>query len=354
MNITKIKLGVVGLGYVATQTHLLLLQKMTDVQVVAICDRDPQRLEKARRLFRIEKGYTDMVTMLREQKLDVVVICTPPGSHKELCLQAFDVGVNVMVEKPFTTTVADADAVIDAAKRKNLHLHILHNQSYLPIYLKAKELLRSGKIGEVLNVHITMATPFNKEKAFLDPAHWTSLLPGGVLGEVVPHAAMLFLEFLDTNSVDEVYAVAVNSNGYSNLKADQMIMTVRTGNRIGSCCVTCAPACRTTIDIIGTKLWVCIDGEAQIIIKYPPANNFRERAARVVYDMSQRIGCIIPAAMNVALGRYRQTLGQEYLFKESIKEIRGEGVYPITLEKVREAVRILEIAFKQTNLLPDK
>ncbi len=145
--------------------------------------------------------------MLEVQKLDVVDICTPPGNHRELCLEALNAGVNVMVEKPFTISVADADVVINAARQKHLALHVLRNQSYLPIYLKAKEILRSGEIGELLNVHVKMALPFEKE--WLHPGNWASRIPGGPLGEVAPHVVMLFLEFLDTNSVTNYFNLAM-------------------------------------------------------------------------------------------------------------------------------------------------
>jgi len=350
----KIRLGVVGLGYIATQVHLPLLLKMPEVQVVALCDQEQQRLKSVCHSSRINNAYTDLAQMLQTQKLDVVDICTPPNTHKALCLEALDAGVNVIIEKPLTTSVADADSMISAAREKRLALHILHNQSYLPIYLKAKKILHSGEIGELLNVNVRMALPF--EEAWLDPAHWTHRIPGGPLGEVAPHAAMLFLEFLDTNSVDEVHAVAANASGYPSLKADELIITVKAGNRIGSCCVSNAPVDGMTIDIEGTKLRLFVDGAAQIVVKYSPiGGSTLARGGRVLSDMLQRSRSIISASANVAIGRYRprSPLGQEYLFKESFKEITGQGVYPISLEKVREEVRILEIAFTQTGLLPE-
>jgi predicted dehydrogenase len=354
MTSRKIRIAIIGVGRIAEEVHLPVLLKMPRVQVVAICDHDKQRLEKVRKLFGIEKGYTDLNTMIKEQKLDAVDICSPPGNHRELCLQAFNAGVNVIVEKPFVTTAADADLVISTAKQKNLALHVIHNQSYLPVYIKAKKLLHSGELGEILNVHVKLALPFEEE--WLNPDHWACRMPGGPLGEVAPHAVMLFLEFLDTNYVEEIHAVATNANGHTTIKADELIITAKAGKKIGSCCVSNQPAHRTTIDIMGSKVWAFVDGDSQVIVKYPAigGRDTLARGKRVLSDIVQRSSAIFSAAANVAIGRYRPSapLGHKYLFNESFKEICGEGVYPISLEQVREKVRILEIAFKQTGLFP--
>lgn len=352
----KIRLGVVGLGYIAMQAHLPLLLKMRGLQVVALCDRDQQRLERAKDLFRVAAVYTDLAQMLEEQKLDIVDICTPPDTHKALCLEALNAGCNVMVEKPLTTNVADADLIINTAKEKRLALHVLHNQSYSPAHLKAKKiLLQSGEIGEVLNVEVNMAFPFSKE--WSDPSHWVNRIPGGPLGETAPHAAFLLLEFLDTNFVDEVQAVAANASGWPTFKADALKVIVKAGKRIGSFLISNAPISYMTTVIMGTKLTLFVDNYAQIIVKYPPVlGGTLARGRHVLSDMFQRSCCIVSAAAKVAAGQWRATgrfIGHKYLFQESLKEITGQGVYPVSLEKVREAVRILEIAFKQTGLLPE-
>jgi predicted dehydrogenase len=345
----KIRLGIVGLGRIATEVHLPLLKNMKQIEVAAVCDSNAEQLEKARRLFGIERGYTDISRMLDEQNLKIVDICTPPGSHKDLCLAAFAAGVNVMVEKPFVTSVAEADTVIRAAGERKLALHVLHNQSYLPVYRKARKILKSGVLGDVLNVHVKMTLQF--EKAWLRPDNWAGHIPGGPLGEVAPHAVLLFLEFLETDSVDSIQAVASNANNQAILKADELLISIKAGKKIGSCCVSNSPSARTTVDVIGSKLWLFVDGDSQIVVKYSPVKNFYDRSTRVFSDILQRFSCIIPAAANLVSGRYRNTLGQEFLFRASLKAIRGQDIYPVSLEMVREEVRILEAAFTQTGLL---
>lgn len=344
-----IKVGIIGLGGIATRTHLPLWLKMKGgVRVVALCDVDTKKLEQASERFRVEKFYEDMYEMLEKEDIDLIDICTPPNTHKDLCLKALDAGINCMVEKPMTTTVDAADELIKAARDKKLNLFVIHNCSFVPVLRKAKDLVYSGEIGDILQVDVKFSSPFGGE---LPPSHWAHKLPGGIFGELAPHPCHILVEFL-IGEIEEVKTQMAKKSRYSLLRGDELQVLASTENAIGSFSVsTSSPTRKMTIDLIGSKLWVFVDAESQVLVKYPPISDSGavfQRGKRALSDIFQRFDCLAAVSLNVMAGRYKPLIeGHEYLFRQAIRALRGQGTYPVSLDKVKKEVEILEAAFSQ-------
>ncbi|HXV13475.1 MAG TPA: NAD-dependent epimerase/dehydratase family protein [Candidatus Krumholzibacteria bacterium] len=147
----KVRVGLVGAGYVATH-HLRALNALPFVEVVGICDRDRTRAEALAKKFRVRAVYTDLSSMT-SAKPDVIHILTPPESHCSLSLAAMDMGCHVFVEKPMAESVEECDRMIAHAREKGVVLSINHSDRFDPVVLKAIAVARSGSIGDVLAVH---------------------------------------------------------------------------------------------------------------------------------------------------------------------------------------------------------
>src|SRR4051812_47412531 len=93
----EISIAVVGLGFGAN--HARVLDAMPGVRLAALCDANAQRLEDAAR-GRAAHAYTDLRTMLREERLDAVVVAVPPRLHETVALSVIAAGCAVLVEKP--------------------------------------------------------------------------------------------------------------------------------------------------------------------------------------------------------------------------------------------------------------
>ena len=150
-----IRTCIVGCGEIATQKYLPILGKMGDVATVgAICDLDEKQLEGAAQRFGISKTYTQFDKMIAEEQPDVVVICTPPGTHKFLTVAALSAGANVLVEKPMALTSEDCDEMIDAARQHGKKLGVMHNQLFNPAFMEAGDILSRGEIGKFIGMRI--------------------------------------------------------------------------------------------------------------------------------------------------------------------------------------------------------
>ncbi len=140
------KVAVIGLGNAGTTLHLPALAAMREVSVVGAVDLDSARREQARARFRVPV-FATVDEMLDATRPDVVCIGTPPGSHAALCLQAFDAGAHVLCEKPFVSSIAQADTVIAAARTAGRRLALNHEFREMPIFKAVRDAVSSGDTG---------------------------------------------------------------------------------------------------------------------------------------------------------------------------------------------------------------
>ena len=126
---SPVRVAVIGAGFVATKGHLPALKHNPDTQVVAVVDVNAARAAEVARAFDIPATYTDYVTMLREVAPDLVIVGTTNLYHAPVSVDALNAGAHVLCEKPMALTVADAQAMADAAQRNNRLLTIgVHNR----------------------------------------------------------------------------------------------------------------------------------------------------------------------------------------------------------------------------------
>ncbi len=339
-----LKIGLVGAGFISNEMHLPVWSRLHDAEVVAICDGDEVKVRGTAERFKIPRFYLDFAEMLGKESLDLVDICTPPATHKDLLVQALMSGRNCMVEKPLAVKTEDADAVIRLAEEKHLALHVIHNYSFIPCIMKARSLVESGTIGELVGVDVKYLAPMGKRH--LDPNHWCHRLPLGILVEPAPHLAMMLLDFLE--EVKSVKAIAGKVSEYPYIAADELRVIVEAKNGLGSLTFSFnSPSRRLVLDIIGTKLSLCIDGDSQTIVKYKPIPSTKDvtsRGLRALDEIFQRATAISSTVANVILGRYAPAIhGHRYLMRESLRSIREGTPYPVDVKKCREVVRLLEM-----------
>lgn len=136
------------------------------------------------------QAYTDIATFLAEAKLDIVSICTPPSTHRELVVAALSAGVHVLCEKPLAPTVADCEAMIAAANAADKLLSVGFCHRFQPHIETMKALIDAGSIGDVIMFRNRFAghMPNVESKWFSDPV----LAGGGVMMDTSVHSVDLF------------------------------------------------------------------------------------------------------------------------------------------------------------------
>lgn len=156
--------GVVGLGF--GRAYITAFQA-NHCRVVAVCQRDVAAARTVAAQFGIAQVYDDWDAMLRQARPDILVIATPPHLHHQIALSAFDLGVDVLCEKPLATNIAQAIEMAGAARRAGRIAMTGFNWRFAAAFQALQSQVRDGSLGRIH--HVT--------------AHWRN---GRMAGEDAP------------------------------------------------------------------------------------------------------------------------------------------------------------------------
>ncbi len=143
------RVAVVGLGNAGTTLHLPALAGLPGVHVVGGMDTDPHRRAVAAERSGIPT-FADFDELLRVARPEVVIVGTPPGSHADYCLRAFAAGAHVICEKPFVSSLAEADRVLEAARAAERRIALNHEFREMPIFRAVRDAVDSGATGDLV------------------------------------------------------------------------------------------------------------------------------------------------------------------------------------------------------------
>ncbi|MBC6716355.1 Gfo/Idh/MocA family oxidoreductase [Aurantimonas sp. DM33-3] len=138
--------ALIGCGFFA-QNQLHAWRDIDGAEIVALCDRDPERLAATAETFGITRTYTDAAAMFAAEELDFVDIATTVQSHRPLVEMAAGAGCHVICQKPFAETMDDARAMVAAVEAAGRTLMVHENFRWQSAVRKAIETVRSGAIG---------------------------------------------------------------------------------------------------------------------------------------------------------------------------------------------------------------
>jgi len=225
----KVGIGLIGAGIMGSYGHFPgYMEIPTKAKVVAICDKNPKAVanlvEKSG-----AKGYSSYEELLNDSNVDAVDICLPHNLHGPVALAAMRAGKHVIVEKPFTINLAEADQIIGEAKSRGLKLMVAENMRFIKAYEVAKRLVDSKVIGELCYVRGYTGGP-NEESN--DPSNWrirASEAGGGTIMDDGIHCFYLFRWFV--GEVKSIYAVTTKyrKSGISEVE-DNAVGTLRFAN----------------------------------------------------------------------------------------------------------------------------
>lgn len=155
MNEPRLTYAIVGTGNRGTTMWgAELLAGWADaVDLIAICDTNTMRAERARTMIKSNAPiYDDFGALLTEHKPDTVIVCTRDDNHDDIIVAALEAGCNVISEKPMTTTVEKLARILDAEQRTGKRVDVSFNYRFAPTAHKIKSLIDAGEIGTVTSV----------------------------------------------------------------------------------------------------------------------------------------------------------------------------------------------------------
>ena len=162
--------GIVGVGGIA-HCHGRAAQEAPEAKLTAICDVSEDALDRFGEAFHVPLRYTDLERMLHEEDLDILVICTWGNSHADIGIRAARTErlKAILCEKPITSTAAECEAMIEAARDHGVLLAEAFKFRHHPCHLKAKDLIQAGEIGDVTLIRNTFTVAVDPQ--YLRPDH---------------------------------------------------------------------------------------------------------------------------------------------------------------------------------------
>ena len=204
------KYALIGCGRIATNHIKAVLNN--ELELVAVCDLLPVAMEQLLTKHGLEKDgaiarYIDYRKMLSEHpEIDLVAIATDSGAHAEIALYCIDQGFNVIVEKPMTMSMTDAEEIIRRSKEKNVTVSVCHQNRFNIAIQEMRTALEAGRFGRIS--HGSINVRWNRGKQYYDQAAWRGkwASDGGCLFNQCIHGIDL-LRWMMGDEVEEVYGV---------------------------------------------------------------------------------------------------------------------------------------------------
>lgn len=219
----KINWGIIGCGDVTEVKSGPAFNKVKNSQLVAVMRRDAEKAKDYASRHNVPKWYSDAKQLINDQEVNAIYIATPPSSHEEYTMMAFDAGKPVYVEKPMSVNADSANRMAEAAKERKLKLVVAHYRNAQPLFNRIKQLLNEKVIGDVRFVTSELYKPSLSASELEIPKNAWRVDPGiaggGLFHDLAPHQFGLMNYFF--GEAEKVSGISLNQAG--SYKADDMV-----------------------------------------------------------------------------------------------------------------------------------
>jgi predicted dehydrogenase len=341
----RMRVGIIGSGFIAKQKHLPAWKKAgRDAEVVALSDPNVAQAEELARAHGITGVYKDYRQMLEAEQLDVVDICSPPRTHAELAIRSLKAGAHTLIEKPMAINTEECDQILAVAQENGRKICVAHSDLFYPSFLKAREIVKQGSIGDFGGMRIFLSTPVDYITS--KPDHWAHRLPGGVIGETGPHVIYMALAFI--NPIQRVRVDGRKQlnqfpwSPYEDYRLDLM-------GENATCSVALTYATNrwaVQLDVWGSEGHLKFDLETQTLIVHGRSDlKPMTLGISAVKEAGQMLGGTLGTSLSYLTGKFENT--HERLVREFVASIRSGSPTPVPPEEGREAVRVMDLLVSQ-------
>jgi predicted dehydrogenase len=353
-----LKVAIVGCGKIA-DAHAYQIQRLSGCQIVGVCDTEPLMARQLAERFQIPHSYTDLTQLLKESKPDVVHVTTPPESHYKLGTICLEHNCHIYVEKPFTLTYPDAQALMALAVEKDLKVTAGHDAQFSHAARRMRSLVQAGYLG---------GTPIHLESYYCyelgdsgyvrallsDKQHWVRRLPGKLLQNIISHGVAKLAEFLTTD------APTVLAHGFVSpfLKArgeteiiDELRVIISEEERT-TAYFTFSSQMRPSLHqlrVYGPKNGFILDQDQETLIKLP-GNRKKSYLEKFIppLDFSRQYLQNLTTNVRAFIGRdFHMSGGMYYLIDAFYQSIVNREPAPIPYREILVTAKIMDDIFAQ-------
>ena len=332
----RIRIGVAGAGWIATNRHLPALKRDRRVDLTAVIDPQPERASDAARRFGVTQHFDRLEDFLAEP-LDAVVVCTPPDTHARVIEGALSAGCHVLAEKPVTLSTAEGERLETLAADRNLVLCPAHNFLFARSTSRARDLLATGRAGEVRwAMGVQMSSPRRRLP------EWFDRLPGGLFFDEAPHLLYLMRNFVGEIEVQDAWSAGdPDTNGRGPMER----IEARLRGELAPAYLTSwfnAPLSEWYLLLCCARAVLAIDLFRDTLIWLPPerAHNARDVVASAARRTIQTWAGIASTGVRTLCGR--QFFGVDELDRRFVDAVERGGEPPVTARDGSRVVGLIE------------
>ena len=210
---SEVRWGVLGVGKVCELKSAPAMNTIPHSKLVAVMRRDPEKAQDYALRHGVPNWYSRAEDLIQDPEVNAIYIATPPHVHLELTQLAPAAGKPVYVEKPMARTYVECLQMIDACKLAGVPLFVAYYRRKLPHFLKIKELLEHGDIGELRTVHINLKQVLTPNLVSQTETNWRvipEIAGGGYFYDLASHQLDL---------LDFFFGKITHASGYSTNQA---------------------------------------------------------------------------------------------------------------------------------------
>ena len=145
----NLRIGLAGVGAAAQINHIPALKKIEDLELVALCDRDPEKVARVAQKFQIPRSYTRFEELLSDEEVQAIDICTPNFLHAPMAMSALEAGKHVLCERPLARSGEEAAAMVKAAKKNDRILMCAVQHRFREDAQLLRKFIQNGDLGEI-------------------------------------------------------------------------------------------------------------------------------------------------------------------------------------------------------------
>ncbi len=201
--------GFIGCGEATEKKSGPAFTQIAGSSVSAVMSRNREKAQSYAERHNIPRWYTDAQQLIDDPQVDAVYIATPPSSHATYAIMAMKAGKPVYVEKPLASSYLDCQRINRVSQQTGIPCFVAYYRRMLPYFLRVKELVRQGAIGNVISVQVLFSAPPRDLDYNQTSQPWRvqrDIAGGGYFYDLAPH---------QIDILQNIFGPIVRARGYS-------------------------------------------------------------------------------------------------------------------------------------------
>jgi len=349
------KIGIIGCG-LNSDYHINFARTYPGAEIVGIVDKDEQKAKDCAQKYGIPSVFPSIKDLVLQAKPDVIHIVTPPKTHAALTKEAIMMKCNVLVEKPLTLNLAEAEELYALAEQFGVKLCTMHNHYYDPCFSGVHERVKKGDFGKIINVEsyygLNTHIPAFRDYPAPNVLPWLYTMPGGVYHDFMAHPLYVMLDH--TGKPKEIKVMHRISGTLPHSIPDEIRILINGEKSFGTLTFSFAAKPHLHfVRIFGTSMMAEVDFNTMVNVMHP-LSSLPKAAQKATYNLAeswQLFKSTTANVINFVRGKLKPYQGMQILIHRYYDFLQGKGEIPVTRE---QALLVLETMDEIWRQIPPK